>query len=255
MAQYQLSDKSMKFIEDLTLYLFSSGKNNEEINEITDELKDHLYQAEQNGKSIEQIVGASPKEYMKGISSEMKTDYKAWAKYVPLIILGSMSYSIFGDLLKGTLNYSLLKIIGSIVYSLLFLGGVFFAFRYTARNQLSRKMEFVILLLPIMISMLFFGATIIADAIYQTPVIHFGVLGSLFIGLLFLCFVIYFSFWAKTAILPVTLLALHLPTFILSITLSSKELQLIIGMIVSYLIIGLYLLYLLKKEKKKETSQ
>nr|WP_279326131.1 hypothetical protein [Bacillus sp. FJAT-47783] len=250
-----MSDKSKKFIDDLTLYLFSSGKNNQEIKEITEELIDHLYEAELNGKSIDQIVGASPKEYIMAISSEMKTDYRAWAKYVPLIVIGSMSYSVFGDLLKGTLNYSLLKIIGSIVYSIFFLGGVFVAFRYIARNQVSRKKEFLILLFPITTSMLFFGGVIIADTMYHTPVIDFGMLGSFLIGILFLSFVIIFSFWAKTAVLPISLLALHLPTFFLSFTFLNEETQLIIGMLIAYIIIGLYLFYVVKKEKKREINQ
>ena len=59
------------------------------LREITEELEDHLYEAELSGKSIERIIGASPKEYMMSISTEMKTDYKAWAKYIPLIIIGS----------------------------------------------------------------------------------------------------------------------------------------------------------------------
>ena len=38
--QLQLSDKSKKFIDDLRLYLFSSGKNDQEIKEIAEELED-----------------------------------------------------------------------------------------------------------------------------------------------------------------------------------------------------------------------
>jgi cbb3-type cytochrome oxidase subunit 3 len=248
--QTPLSDKSKKFIEDLNLYLFSSGKNNEEIREITEELEVHLYEAELNGKSIDQIVGVSPKEYMKSISSEMQTDYRTWAKYIPLIIIGSMSYSVFGDLLQGTLKYSILKIFGTIIYSLLFLGGVFFAFRYVARNQVSRIKEFFILLLPIMISILFYGGLMLVDLFYATPVIDFGFIGSIIIGLLFLFVIAIFSFKAKTAVLPVTIIALHLPTFVLSFTTLNEGTQLITGMVVTYICIGLYLFFVLKKEKK-----
>ena len=46
MVQMELSDKSRKFIDDLRLYLFSSGKNDQEIKEITEELEDHLHEAE-----------------------------------------------------------------------------------------------------------------------------------------------------------------------------------------------------------------
>jgi uncharacterized membrane-anchored protein len=250
--EYQLSKKSEKFIDDLKLYLFSSGKNDQEIKDITEELEVHLYEAEQNGKSIEQIVGASPKEYMMSISSEMKNDYRAWAKYVPLIILGAMSFSILGDLIKGPLSYSLLKIIGTIFNSILFLGGVMFAFRYVARNQVSRMKEFLIFMLPIVISMLFIGAILIVDSIYQTPVIEFGLVGSYLIGFIFLLFIIVFSVWAKTVVLPITLIALHLPTFLLSFTTFNEGTQLITGMMMTYLIMGLYLVYVVMMEKRKK---
>ena len=137
--------------------MFSSGKNDQEIKEITEELEVHLYEAELNGKSIDRIIGVSPKEYMMSISTEMKTDYKAWAKYIPLIIIGAMSFSVLGDLLQGTLRYSLLKIIGTLIILFPFFVGVFIAFRYTARNQVSKIKEFLILLLPIFISTFFLG--------------------------------------------------------------------------------------------------
>ncbi|MGM0890730.1 MAG: HAAS domain-containing protein [Bacillota bacterium] len=251
MEQHQLSDKSQRFIDDLRLYLFSSGKNESEIKEIAEELEVHLFEAELHGKSIERIVGASPKEYMMNISNEMKTDYRAWVRYTPLIIIGTMSFSIFGDLLQGTLSYSVLKIIGTILYSLMFLGGVMITFRYVARKQVTRIKEFIILLIPIIISMLFFGGLIILDSIYNTPIIDFGLVGSLAIGLIFLCFVILFSIWVKSAVLPVILIALHLPTFMLSFTSFEEEVQLITGMVITYLLIGLYLFYVLRKMKRE----
>ncbi len=254
MVENQLSVKSRKFLDDLRVYLFSSGKNDEEIKEIAEELEGHLCEAEQNGKSIDQIVGASPKEYMMTISSEMKTDYRSWAKYIPLIIIGSVSFTIFGDLIQGTLSYSLFKIIGTLVYSVLFFGGVMLAYRYVARNQVSRIMEFFILLLPIFLSMLFFGGILFVDSIYKTPMIDFGMIGSWGIGLFLLCFIILFSVWAKTAILPVTLLAIHLPTFLLSFTTFTVVTQLITSMVITYVLIGLYLFYVVKKEKRNKEA-
>lgn len=247
MEQLQLSDKSQKFIEDLKLYLFSSGKNEKEINDITKELEEHLYEAELDGKSIDQIIGSSPKDYMLSISNEMKTDYKAWVKYLPLIIIGTMSFSVFDDLLHGTLSYSVLKIIGTVVYCLLFLAGVMIAFRYTARNQVSKLREFLILLVPIIMSMIAYGGLYFADSVYSTPIISFGILGSIITGLLFLSFIIGFSIWAKTAILPVVLISIHLPEFALSFIALNEELRLILGLVITYLLIGAYLFYEVKK--------
>ncbi len=250
MEQVQLSNKSRKFIDDLRIYLFSSGKNDQEIRDITEELEEHLYEAEQNGKSIDQIIGASSKEYMSSISKEMKTDYKAWIKYLPLIMIGAMSFLVFGDLLKGTLSYSLLKISGTLLYSVLFLAGTMVAFRYTARNQVSKTREFLILLLPIFISMVTFVGMLIVDSIYPTPIISFGVFGSIIIGFIFLSFIIGFSIWAKTAIMPVFLISFYLPAFLLSFTSLNEVLQLIVGLALTYLLAGAYLFYEFKKIKK-----
>jgi len=252
MEQHLLSDQSRKFIDDLRLYLFSSGKNDHEINEIAEELEMHLIEAEMHGKSIEKIVGSSPKEYMINISNEMKTDYRQWAKYVPLIVISAMSFLILGDLLQGTLSYSILEIMGTVLFSLMFMGGVFIAFRYVASNQVSRLKEFLIMLLPIMISMIFFVVLIVVDSIYKTPVIDFNWFGSIVIGLIALSFVVLFSIWAKTAVMLVILIALHLPAFILSFTSLGEVPQLIIGMVITYILIGLYLFWELKKLKGKK---
>ena len=148
MVQMELSDKSRKFIDDLRLYLFSSGKNDQEIREIAEELEDHLHEAERNGKSIEQIVGASPKEYMVSISSEMKIDYRAWAKYIPLIFIGAMSFSVIEDLLQGTLSYSLLTILGTLLNCCHFPCRCIYCISFYGKYQISKVKEFLIILIP-----------------------------------------------------------------------------------------------------------
>ncbi|WP_083954083.1 HAAS domain-containing protein [Virgibacillus siamensis] len=252
MEEHQLTDQSKKFIDDLRLYLFSSGKNNQEINEIAEELEDHLVDAELNGKSIQHIVGSSPQEYMTSISNEMTNDYKAWAKYVPLIVMGAISSPVLGDVMEGTLSYSLLQIIGTTLYSIIFMVGVFTTFRYVAKKQLSKAAEFLLLLIPTFISILFFIGLITADMFYQTPTIEFGMLGSVITGIILIVFVILFSIWAKTAILPVVLIALQLPTFLLSFTSFSEEMRLVTGMLLTYLLIGAYLFFEFKRLKRKE---
>jgi len=247
----KLSANSTRFVENLRVYLFSSGKKDEEIDDIIHELEDHLYEAELKGKSIEKIIGSSPKEYMQSISKEMNTDYKGWAKYIPLLIVGSFSYTVFKDLLSGPLSYGILTIIGSIIYSLLFFAGVMAALRYTASRQVTRKKEFFIFLLPTVLSTLFIGAILLIDLLYPSPIIEFGVLGSSIIGILLLISIIIFSIWTKTAILPVTLLALYLPELALSQTSLNEVTRMIISMITTYIIIGAYLLIILKREKVK----
>ncbi len=129
-------------MEELRVYLFSSGKKEDEIDEIVEELEVHLLEAEEQGKPIEKVVGDSPKAYMEQLSSVMDIDTKTWFKYALIIILGSFSFKIIGDLLRGELSYSILAIIGHIVISGMFILGLFGAFRYISARQVSNVKQF-----------------------------------------------------------------------------------------------------------------
>jgi hypothetical protein len=80
-----------------------------------------------------------------------------------------------------------LKIIGTIINSILFLGGVMFAFRYVARNQVSKIKEFLIFTLPIMISMLFIGGVLIVDSFYKTRLLILAWQAVTSLALFFFC--------------------------------------------------------------------
>ncbi|MDY0395822.1 hypothetical protein RWE15_17270 [Virgibacillus halophilus] len=136
---WQLSHESKTFLENLRVYLFSNGKNPKEIEEITEELEIHLLEAEKDGKSIEKIIGKSPKEYMEMLSNEMVIDYRTWMKYICLIIFGSFSFTIFPDLLNGNLSYSILEIFGHILIGIIFIAAVLTGFKLTATTPQSVK--------------------------------------------------------------------------------------------------------------------
>lgn len=140
-----LSEKSKAFLENLRLYLFSKGKNSAEIEDIIEELEVHLLEAEKSGKPIEKIIGKSPKEYMEMVSDEMAIDYRTWIKYIAFIILGSFSFTIFRDLLKGSLSYSVLEIVGHIAIGIIFIISVFTGFKYISTTNLSIMKQGLIL--------------------------------------------------------------------------------------------------------------
>ncbi|MGX1191867.1 HAAS domain-containing protein [Metabacillus sp. SLBN-84] len=247
----QLSMKSNRFLDDLRIYLFSSGKKEEEIKAIVEELRDHLVEAESDGKSIEAIVGRSPKEYMEQLNAEMSFDLAAWTKLIPLIAAGGLSYLGAGDLMEGPLQYSLWFIIGSLLSTLLFLGSVFWTFRFTASRQVSRMKEMLIFLLPITLSMLFIGGTMLGDAFIETPVIHLGNTGSAIVGVLLGVFLTGFSIWAKTLVLPVVLAALYIPAYLLSFTELPEMDQQIYGMIIGSILIGGFIIVEFTRLKKE----
>src|SRR5699024_6564428 len=137
MNNKNLSQESKQFLENLRVYLFSSGKNWTETEEIIEELETHLMEAEQNSKSTERIIGKSPKEYMESLSEEMAIDYRMWMKYIVLIMLGMLSIDILPDVMEGGLSYSLLMLLGNIAIGVIFLTSVFTVFKYIATHGTS----------------------------------------------------------------------------------------------------------------------
>lgn len=188
------SRKSQKFIKDMRLYLHSSKKNLDEIEEITNDLKNHLYEAEQDGKPIEKVVGSSPREYMKMVSSEMDTDNKDWFKYICLIIFGSFLFTTFPDLINLNLSYSLIEIIGHIVFTTIFVFLAFLGLRYMV-NQSVIKQAVILIGILLLLSALFFGFIYI-NSVVTSPIINFGTIGSLIIAVFTILFFIGLVFWA-----------------------------------------------------------
>ncbi|WP_318503245.1 DUF1129 family protein [Bacillus sp. T3] len=101
-----LSKEAEQFLVELRLYLISKGKNDNEINEITEELEDHLFQAEQDGKDIKEIIGESPKQYMKSIGHSMKTDFPQMLLLLPMTILLLAAYFSIGPAIEGHFSLS-----------------------------------------------------------------------------------------------------------------------------------------------------
>ncbi|MDF2040254.1 DUF1129 family protein [Cytobacillus oceanisediminis] len=102
-----VSKESEQFLTELRFYLMSKGKNDDEINEITEELEVHLMEAEADGKDVSYIIGDSPKQYMKSIGESMSTDYRQLAGLVPMMILLLGAYVSVGPAIEG--NFSLSK--------------------------------------------------------------------------------------------------------------------------------------------------
>ncbi|MCM3394674.1 hypothetical protein [Cytobacillus oceanisediminis] len=101
-----VSKESEQFLSELRFYLMSKGKNDDEINEITEELEVHLMEAEADGKDVSHIIGDSPKQYMKSIGESMSTDYRQIAGLVPLMVLLLGAYISIGPAIEGKFSLS-----------------------------------------------------------------------------------------------------------------------------------------------------
>ncbi len=101
-----VSKRAEQFLVELRMYLISKGKNDQEINDITEELEVHLMEAEAAGKDITHIIGDSPKNYMKSIGESMKTDFRQLAGLVPLMIVLITAYLSIGPAIEGDFSVS-----------------------------------------------------------------------------------------------------------------------------------------------------
>lgn len=247
--ELQLSKKSQEFIENLSLYLFSSGKNPDEIEDIVNQLEVHLFEAEKKGKPIEKIIGKSPKEYMKMVSNEMAIDYQTWFTYICFIVFGSFSFSIFIDLWEGNLSYSILEIIGHIVILAIFTASFVIGTKLISTTNQSRKVQGLIIgSIAILPFAMYVGLTYL-NRIIDTPIIYFGNTGSLTIGVIAAIIIIGISIWAKSWTLIIIMGFLMLPNYLLNLTPLQEETQMIISVIITYGGIGIYLWILSKLEK------
>lgn len=247
---FELSSKSKTFLENLRIYLFSSGKRATEIDEIVEELELHLIKAEQKGKSIENIIGKSPKDYMEMIANEMSIDFRTWSKYIAIIIFGIFSFSIFQDLTEGPLAYSIMEIIGHIVVGTISIIILFAGFRYIGKNSLTNVREWVIILPIALLPMAMFLGLIYLNRMIETPVIYFGKTGSLIIAIISALFIIGLSIWAKTWVVPILLALITLPDYLLGFTTLNTETQLTVSAIITFVGIAIYLWLTFQKSKE-----
>ncbi|KON68815.1 HAAS domain-containing protein [Peribacillus butanolivorans] len=244
-----LSSKSKSFLEDLRVYLFSSGKNSDGIESIVEELEVHLMEAEKKGKSIDNIIGQSPKEYMDQISNEMTTDYRSWFKYIVIIIFGAFSFTIINDLFKGNLSYSLLELIGHVCIAAIFILGIFSAFKYVSANNISRGKEFAIYYVLGMLPLGLYIGLIFFNRIIETPVIQFGTTWTNITAIITFVFLIAISWWARSWVVIIILALLTLPDYLLSQFALHDDTQLIVGTLISFGGIAVYLFITSKMSK------
>lgn len=212
-----LTKESKTFLENLRLYLMTSGKRSSEIEEIVGELEDHLLEAETNGKPINKIIGQTPKQYMEQLSNEMANDYAGWLKYVPIIIVGMFAYIVIGDVIEGKLSYSVLQLIGYPVIGLFFIFLVGMVFRHIAANQPSKLKESTIFYMIGLLPICLFIGLIMLDRYYDTPVIYFGSFGIAIMASLSVLTLIGVSVWSKTWISIVLPIIMYLPGVLLDL--------------------------------------
>lgn len=114
-----LSEKAEKFLWKVRFGLMERGNDQTLINDIEDELRDHLSEAEQRGESVEAIIDYSPKQYIDSLSREMNKEDKI-IRYAMGILAFLFIVYIMPNMLSGRFKLTLTMIFGLIVTLCLF---------------------------------------------------------------------------------------------------------------------------------------
>ncbi|WP_414046134.1 hypothetical protein ACMGE7_07620 [Macrococcus equi] len=105
-----LSNEAEHFLLQLRLELASRGKKDEDIDAIEEELRDHLYEAELRGESVDSVTGGSVKEYIKSISSELPFD-KSMFSFIFLMIVSAICFFTVPNLIQGDFDMTINRVI------------------------------------------------------------------------------------------------------------------------------------------------
>lgn len=253
MEDVTLTKESRDFIDNLRIYLFSSGKKTKEIDEITQELELHLYEAEKRNQGVEHIIGSSPKEYMEQLSKEMSFDVKGWSKYVPIIILGAFAGIVLKDIFFDSFEYSVLQLVGYPLVCILLLLVYMFSFKFIASRKLSKTKEFSLLYLVSFLSIALFAGLLFADNYVKTPILTLGSTGNMIVAAIAVAVLVGISIWSKTLISIVLPVFYILPEYLVGLTSMSEATKITTSSLLMFGGIGLYLL-VSSKNMKKEPS-
>ncbi|BBN97706.1 HAAS domain-containing protein [Sporolactobacillus terrae] len=250
----KLSKESREFLQDLRLYLFSSGKKENEIEDLVGELEDHLCEAEKHGKSVKTITGSTPKEYMDQLANEMPFDYRNVWVYGPMILLGLICYNLLNKAVDGVFTYSLVEVSGDLFITLLGLSLLLVLFKYLASSTISKMKEHLLLYGCSLTPIILFVGLFYLDRAVASPTIHLGTMWRITSVVLACLFLIGIAVWAKTWVSIVIPISLLLPELILNQTGMDGASKSGWSMLLTFLGIALYFFIVFKQEKKKGQS-
>lgn len=247
----ELSKKSRDFLDDLSVYLMSSGKSETEVKDIVFELKDHLLEAEQAGKDVDDVIGQSPKSYMQYIGREMPFDKKGFIKIISMIISNVFAYIIIGNFIQGEMTFSTIQLVGFPLVAVLFLLTVLQAFKaMVVRKKESKFRNVLTYALLATLPMLSFLGLMVLDIFIETPTVTFGSGGQLVLFIVAVIVLLITSLWTKTWINLIIPILLYVPQYAFSRTSLPFEQQSIFSMLI--LFVGMAIFFLVWAKKNRE---
>ncbi|WP_377890724.1 DUF1129 family protein [Alkalihalobacillus sp. R86527] len=247
-----LSSHSQEFLANLRLYLMSSGKNEEEIESIISELNDHLLQAEKAGKDVSDIIGKSPKEYMKQLSKEMPFDRKDMLKYSLMVMMGAIAFLMLGDVIRGGIEASLLQLISYPVIIISYIGLISLTFRRLATSSGNKTLMWTLLGLVGAVPTVLILGMLLLDDVVMTPTVTFNPTWNIISAVVAVLLIIGLSIWTKTWVMIIIASIVFLPDLFLKVADFKESTEIIASSLLIFIGMGIYFLFIWKKEKKHE---
>lgn len=107
--QKELTEENEKYYGDMLIYIrLTSGKSEEQTEEVLLELIDHLLQAQEEGRTAEEVFGSDPKAYCRELIGEIPEETrKRQIRFSTFIILQFLGIIVAINGIVGSLLYYL----------------------------------------------------------------------------------------------------------------------------------------------------
>ncbi|WP_144506723.1 DUF1129 domain-containing protein [Bacillus mycoides] len=185
----KVSKEGEKFLIDTKVYLITKGIKEEDVDTFLEDAKLHLIEGEQEGKTVSDIFGDSPKTYAEELAKEMEKDKSGSIKSILGMIIGIGGYWLLTNILFESPNHEFIltnvQLIGYPIVLMITVVGTIFAFKMSSFK--SKLKEFSILYLASMIPILLLVLLIFMNKWYGTSMLHLSAMQSYILaGIIFI---------------------------------------------------------------------
>ncbi|EEL86350.1 TPA: DUF1129 domain-containing protein [Bacillus nitratireducens] len=252
----KVSKEGEKFLIDTKVYLITKGIKEADVDAFLEDAELHLIEGEQEGKTVNDIFGDSPKEYAEELAKEMEKDKGGSIKSILGMIIGIGGYWLLTNILFGIPNHEFtltnVQLIGYPIVLMITIVGTIFAFKMSSFK--SKIKEFSIIYVAALLPILLLVLLMFMNEWYGTPVLQLTTMQSYILaGIVLLVLLIgeaYILGW-------IGILAVIVPLLIMFVFKELGKQNSYWGMLEPLLLYGsLYVLmrWSLKNEEKKTVS-
>lgn len=143
----EISKEGNHFLEQTRSYLNYRGKDRKQVKEFIQEAHTHILDGENDGKTVEEIFGSSPKKYAKDVAKSMDTPKRRNLQLFMHIYIAILTYVVIWDAINGDLAYSWIEIIGYTFSYIIWVLAFHFSVLLTIFHNEGKKFIFMVLII------------------------------------------------------------------------------------------------------------